>query len=185
MESEFAPAIAALERRLNEVERKAEELRAAINMLCVEAGMPPRYQETTRSTNGGSPPVQINHDTFFGKKQQTAIREYLSMRKAQGLGPAKPKEIYDALAAGGYEYEAKDMNIALVGLRALLRKRYTIFQKLPNGTYGLTAWYPDAKRPKDNGAQKDDESENEDEVVEKAIPTVKRRGRPPKVVSSD
>ena len=38
----------------------------------------------------------------------SAMREYLEMRKRQGLGPAKPREFFEALKAGGYQFEAKD-----------------------------------------------------------------------------
>jgi len=79
---------------------------------------------------------------------QTAVREYLDMRKLQNLGPTTPREIYTAITSGGFQFETKDEHTALVGLRALLRKRTAFFHKLPNGTYGLTSWYPDAKKPK-------------------------------------
>ena len=38
--------------------------------------------------------------------------------------------------------------VALVGLRAMLRKRSNVFHKLPNGTWGLREWYPNAKASK-------------------------------------
>ncbi len=98
------------------------------------------------------------------------------MRKAQGGdGPAKPREIFDALKAGGFEFEAKDDNIAMIGLRNMLRKRYETFQKLSSGTYGLCAWYPDAKKKKPIVADSDDDDadENNDEVAENQTATPK------------
>jgi hypothetical protein len=149
MDDVYGPAIDALKKRLEEYERKARETRGAINMLCETAGRPPAYSEQEVSgINGASLPSQIVADTFYGKKLQTAAREYLDMRKARGEGPAKPREIYDALRAGGFKFEAKDDDIALVGLRALLRKRSLTFHKMENGTYGLTAWYPNVKNKK-------------------------------------
>lgn len=144
MSNSYAAAISALERRLQSLERKVNEVRSAINILCEEAGEPPRYPD---GGGGGSSPsvTQIKDDTFYGKKQQTAIREYLEMRRTQGLGPAKPREIFDALKAGGYQFETKDDEVGMVSLRALLRKRTNIFHKLPTGSYGLLSWYPDAK----------------------------------------
>lgn len=146
--SDLNPAIAALERRLAEHERKGNELKSALNVLYEEAGMPAKYSETGAaggSTAGGPVLTQIKRDSFYGKKQMTAIREYLEMRRGQGDGPAAPREILDALKAGGYQFEAKTDEIALVGLRALLRKATSVFHKLPAGNYGLAAWYPDAK----------------------------------------
>lgn len=151
-EHELMPAITLMEQKVADAERKLNGLISALNVLREEAGMPPR--PTGGGGGGGSSGgaerviTQIKPDTFFGQKQQTAMRAYLEMRKTQGLGPAKPREIYDALAAGGYQFEAKDVETALVGLRALLRKRSETFIKLPNGAYGLVAWYPNAKRPK-------------------------------------
>jgi hypothetical protein len=170
---ELMPAITILERKVDEAERKALELMSALNVLRGEAGLPPRAAGVSSAGSESSPiSTQIKADTFFGKKQQTAIRQYLDMRRAQGLGPAKPREIYDALLAGGYQYDAKNAEIALVGMRALLRKRTETFVQLNNGTYGLVAWYPDLKRQKvssassSNGADADasDAPEEDDET---------------------
>jgi hypothetical protein len=160
-ENNLNPAIAALENRLAEHERKASELRNAINLLYQESGQQQKYPEgSANSGGGGGGPMltQIKRDSFYGKKQMTAVREYLEMRRAQGNGPATPREIHDALKAGGYSFATKSDHVALVTLRALLRKATTVFHKLPGtGTYGLSAWYPDAKATKadsdgDNGA---------------------------------
>jgi hypothetical protein len=164
MESNLSPAIQALERRLEELEHKANELRSAINVLCAESGLPPRYSESGSGVSDKSSTgkiTQIRDDTFYGKKQQTAVREYLEMRATQDLGPAKPREIFEALKAGGYQFEAKDDDIALVSLRAMLRKRTNFFHKLPTGSYGLTSWYPDAKSPRSSSTdESDDESDD-------------------------
>jgi hypothetical protein len=166
---ELMPAIALMERKVDEAEQKVTQLLGALNVLRAEAGLPPRP-----GGGGGDGtakvPTAIKPDTFFGKKQQTAIKQYLDMRKAQQLGPATPREIYDALAAGGYEFEAKSAEIALVGLRALLRKRTETFVQLKNGTYGLDSWYPDRKKPKDATAAKasGDEDNGDDAETETA-----------------
>lgn len=164
MSNELLPAIAALERRLEDIEGKAAEIRRAINILCEEANLPVRYSDDD-STNS-SKLSQIMDDTFYGKPQQTAIREYLEMRRAQGSGPAKPRDIFDALTAGGYKFEAKDDGVALVGLRAVLRKRSNVFHKLPNGSYGLLSWYPTAKEPKPDGTA----SGNSEEAINNEAP---------------
>jgi hypothetical protein len=67
------------------------------------------------------------------------------MRRSAGLGPAKPREIYDALRQGGYQFNAQEDETALVGMRALLRKMNSTFHKVPGtSAYGLRSWYPHA-----------------------------------------
>lgn len=168
-----AAAIEALERRFNEMERKANALLDVINDLRSEDGLPPHRPLGSGGGGAGSGPASatsltsIRPDTFYGKKLQTAIREYLEMRKASGgVGPAKPREIFDAITAGGYQFEAKEETTALVGMRALLRKRSNMFHKLPGGEYGLLSWYPDAKQKKERvrlGDAGSSETETDDE----------------------
>lgn len=159
-------ALQALEQRLADLERKGNALIEVINDLRQEDGLPP-LPPLGGGTGSGSPEGgaslglgQIQSDTFYGKKLQTAVREYLEMRKAANAGPATPREIHEAITQGGYEFDAKSDDIALVGLRAMLRKRTNFFHKLPNGAYGLTKWYPDAKPAK---ASSSDQSEDDDE----------------------
>jgi hypothetical protein len=78
----------------------------------------------------------------------TAAREYLEMRKARNLGPARPKEIHRAMVDGGFQFDTKDETVAMVSLRAMLRKNTVMFHKLPNGSYGLKSWYPHARPSK-------------------------------------
>src|ERR1700730_503025 len=145
------PAIELLVAQITELERKANAFRASVNVLCEKDGLPPMYPDCGgdgggSGTKGAShshrdPVTQTTHikpDMFYGKAQQTAVREYLGFRHDKGGGPAKPAEILAGLRAGGYQVEAKSDDIALVGLRAMLRKRTAVFHKLPNGTWGLS-----------------------------------------------
>ena len=152
-----AVAIEQLERRLAELERKANGTIEIINDMRAEDGLPPRApfggggSPGNASRTGAASVTTIKPDTFYGKKMQTAVREYLEMRMLATGGqtnPATPRDIYTAITEGGFQFDTKDETNALVGLRALLRKRTAFFHKLPNGTYGLTAWYPDAKKPR-------------------------------------
>lgn len=181
-------ALEVLERRLTEMERKANALVETINDLRAEEGLPPRPPfgsgggSGSGSTAGSTTLTQIKPDTFYGKKLQSAIRQYLEMRyiaAGNHSDPATPKEIYDAITRGGFQFEAKSPDIALVGMRALLRKRTLIFHKLPNGTYGLTAWYPDAKKPKFHVTDDDDEGEEaaHPEPVKKGLEALRQAMR--------
>lgn len=149
---ELLPAIKVLDDELAALERQAAELRSTINMLCKRAGLTLRYAEA--NAPAGPSLTQIRSDSFYGKKMQTAVREFLELRKAQNLSAAKPREIFDALSAGGFEFEAQDETTALISLRATLRKNSGTFHKLPNGQYGLRAWYPNAKAPKPDEEEK-------------------------------
>ncbi|GMO87153.1 hypothetical protein [Bradyrhizobium ottawaense] len=156
MSNPFQPAIEELEKELNEIERQRTALISTINLLRGKAGMPPRQEASenggqTASGGGGQhAAVAIRHDTFFGKRMATAARTYLEMRRAAegGTSPATPRDIFDALKKGGFVFETKDDGVAIISLRNMLRKNTVVFQKLPNGTYGLAAWYPNAKKPK-------------------------------------
>src|ERR1700690_2935627 len=97
-------AIAKLERGIEEFEQKIRALRTAINTMCENAGMKPRYAEAQLTAGTGTKLSQIQDDTFYGKKQTTAMREYLEMRKTQGVGPGSPREIYEAIKQGGYSF---------------------------------------------------------------------------------
>jgi hypothetical protein len=153
MPNDLDPAIATFERRREEALATAAECERTINTLCKEAGYPPRYSEAATTSNSMKV-TQIADDTFYGQKQTPAMRVYLEMRKAQGLGPATPRDIYLALQQGGYVFEAKNAEIAMVGMRALLRTQPNVFHRLPQGTWGLTVWYPDAKKPKEESKPK-------------------------------
>ena len=161
MATETNLAIDLLVAQIADLERKANAYRASVNILCERDGLPPMFPDdggggqTTRHDGtpkgGAHHPTQIKSDTFYGKAQQTAVRELLAIRKSTGNGPAKPNEILEGLRLGGYQVEAKNDDIALVGLRAMLRKRTNIFHKLPNGAWGLREWYPNAKPSKEAG----------------------------------
>jgi hypothetical protein len=152
MATDVDSTIALLERGIEEAQQKIRSLRAAINTVCEQAGLPPRYAEAELTASGSARLAQIQSDTFYGKKQTPAMREYLEMRRAQGLGPAKPREFYDALKVGGYQFDTRGDENAIIGLRALLRTQPQIFHRLPDGTYGLTIWYPDAKKAREEAA---------------------------------
>jgi hypothetical protein len=182
------PAIELLVSQVDDLERKANAYRVSVNVLCAQDGIPPIYPDAGGGGGGGNgqkaqapssdveaqghSPASIRGDTFYGKPQQTAVREYLAFRKGANMGPAKPAEILDGLKQGGYQVQATTDEIALVGLRAMMRKRNTVFHKLPNGAWGLREWYPNAKPAKaaaekaaglkDGAVSKDEVDEAED-----------------------
>lgn len=142
MKQEFRPAIEALQCELQEYERKAAETKHMINRLCELAGAAPIYADIEGPELRA---LSTRSDRFYGKVLTTAMREYLDMRNSADLGPASPREIYDALVDGGFKFDVKVPENALANIRATLRKNSSIFHRLPNNEYGLLAWYPNAK----------------------------------------
>lgn len=143
MREELKPAIEALQGDLADLERQVAETKQVINRLCVRAGLDPLYPDAIPAASASV--GALRPDSFYGKSVTTAAREYLEMRRAAGLGPATPREIYEALEKGGYTFEAKDATNAIISVRATVRKSSSIFHRLPNGTYGLLTWYPNAR----------------------------------------
>lgn len=148
MREDFLPAIEAFKMQLAQAEQRVTEIKKSINSLYELAGEPLPYSVEAEN----APTVNlaaIKGDTFYGKSVNTAAREYLEMRRTAGLGPASPRDVYEALSKGGLKFEAKDATIAIIGVRATLRKNSSLFHRLPSGEYGLLSWYPNAKAPKE------------------------------------
>ena len=154
--SPFHAAINELEKDIVALERKRNGLIDAVNVLREKAGLPPREpigpngDGSGAATSAGGATSTLRSDQFYGKRMGAAARAYLEMRKASGEGPAKPRAIYEALVAGGYEFRGKGETNQMVVLRTTLRKS-PMFHKLPNGLWGLTEWYPSVKAAKDAG----------------------------------
>jgi len=122
--------------------RKKKE---TVNTLCGAVGRPPAYALESASS---AVPTQIRSDQFYGQPLAGSVRTILEMRRAQNLGAATNREIFDALTAGGYEFDTKNDDIAQKSLRNSLAKNTALFHKLPNGQFGLLSWYPNVKKPK-------------------------------------
>lgn len=149
MREDFLPAIEAFKTQLVQAEQRVTEIKRSINSLYELAGEPLPYNVEAEA----APTVSlsaIKGDTFYGKSVNAAAREYLEMRRSAGLGPASPRDVYEALSKGGLKFEAKDSTIATIGVRATLRKNSSLFHRLPSGEYGLLSWYPNAKAPKED-----------------------------------
>jgi hypothetical protein len=136
--SELAAEITAGEASL----RKKKE---TVNTLCGAVGRPPAYALENAAT---ALPTQIRSDQFYGQPLAGSVRTILEMRRAQNLGAATNREIFDSLTAGGYEFDTKNDDIAQKSLRNSLAKNTALFHKLPNGQFGLVSWYPNVKKPK-------------------------------------
>lgn len=154
MREEMKPAIDALLVELADQEKQVVETKLLINRLCSRSGMEMLFPDAAAGASSAGV-ASIRPDSFYGKVLNTAAREYLDMRKAANLGPATPREVYEALVKGGYAPDTKDETNAIIGVRATLRKNSSVFHRLPNGTYGLLNWYPNAKPQKSDDGEDD------------------------------
>lgn len=152
--SEALQTIEFLSTKIRSKEEEAARLKKLVNELCVEAGVAPRYASIPEP--GDSTDGTIRRDQFYGQTLITAARSYLDLRKARGA--ASFQEIFKAVRDGGYKFDTKDDENAKAALRAVLRKNSSIFHRIPNGDFGLLAWYPNAKISKEA-----DEGEGDDE----------------------
>jgi hypothetical protein len=135
-----------LKAKVIEKEQELNETKKMANNLCQMFGRPPLYVITDQPTivlTG-----QLKGDEYYGRPLATVITTVLEARKAQGIGPATVREIYDQMMAGGYQFEAKDADNSMRGMRISMAKNPK-FHKLPNGKWGLTEWYPNIKESKE------------------------------------
>lgn len=151
--SDLDGIIQGLVKVIEEAEHRLAEQKRVVNGLCLTAGRAAVYQDVDKKT-ATAQLGNIQPDQYYGQPLASAIRAILEMRRANGRGPATVREIYDTLCEGGFKFEAKDEN-ALRGLRQSLTKNSVTFHKLPNGSYGLLEWYPNAK-PARPGVEEED-----------------------------
>lgn len=135
MADEFAPALTAMQRKLEEQIQAVSETKRAINMLMKMAGREAVYPETEGS---GS----LRADQFYGKGLATSAAEYLQIRgQACALG-----EIFRGLEMGGFDFDVLGWKEAdRFRLLAISLAKNTggvgKFHKLKNGSFGLRSWY--------------------------------------------
>jgi hypothetical protein len=133
-----------LRRKLSDDEQAVRDTKKLINQLLVLMKQPPQFpdaEEAAATFTGAS----LNGDEYVGQRQSTACRMILERRKATQRGPATVEELYADLIGGGYRFDARDEAIARRGVYQMLSQNTAMFFRIPNGKWGLAAWYPEAK----------------------------------------
>ena len=168
MSDHFEQTIAELQKKLREQEQEVSKTKDMINRLCEFAGKPPLYAGSDVNVSVGI--SVIRSDQFYGQPLARAVRQVLEMRNVSGAGPASVKDIYEILKQGGYLFDTKSDLNAMRGLRVSLTKNAALFHKLPNGQFGLVAWYPkiQARNKQELAPEDEDEQESEAANSEKA-----------------
>lgn len=149
--------IAEIDQQIGPLEAERSRLRAFVNQACEISGREPVFPDVDASAviaaippvfapAPGAPSVRpgsihIRSDQFFSVPLAGAVRSFLELRKAAGLGPATTEEIHEGLARGGFSFPSKDVDNQKRGLQVSLSKNTTAFRRLPNGLYGLAEWY--------------------------------------------
>ena len=148
MSDHLLRTIADMEQQIVDRERQVAELKRSANVLCQMAGIPPKYETISDPTSPASRSLSVQGDQFVNKPLNSAVKDYLVMRKATGLeGPAAAEEIHSALETGGFEFETREKASAVNNLKISLGKSSHTFKRLNNGKYGLNEWY-DIKTPR-------------------------------------
>ena len=136
------------------------KLKRTANSVADLVGEGPVYPDVENENGGTVSPSRA--DAYYGKPLATAVREYLEFRRQ-----AVPvEEIQRGLEKGGFDFDALGWNEAgrLRALAMSISKNTPVFHRLPNGMWGLVAWYPEAQKKKSKskakGADKEPEEEN-------------------------
>jgi hypothetical protein len=136
-----------LRAKITEKEGELIEMKKTVNQLCRLAKHSPLYPDEIKpeKTSTGL----LGGDEYYMQPIARVIGWILERRKAAGAGPATVEEIYDAMKAGGYKFDAKDDENAMRGISISMCKNVAKFHRLPSGKFGLTEWYPELKEPKE------------------------------------
>lgn len=140
MTDELGPAVAALQRKLEEQIQSVADTKRTINMLMKMSGQDPMFPDSDAERSGA-----VRADQFYGKGLTKSAAEYLAMRQQA----CQADEIYRGLKAGGFDFETQgwqgDDRDMVRNLAMSLSKNTGAatgkFHRLKNGSFGLRAWY--------------------------------------------
>lgn len=159
MDNELTPAVAALQRKLDEQLRAAAETKKTINMLLKMMGQTAAYEDDSGESSG-----VIRPDQYYGKGLATAAQEYLALRKQA----CQPEDIMKGLEVGGFDFDVTGWkeNDRLRSLSLSLAKNTAKFHRLKNGSFGLRSWYDEEFLKKATSRKATIRAEGMNEVVE-------------------
>lgn len=139
MSDDFDASVARWQRMIQGHEQGILKIKKAINQLCDIEGRPPLYKDADLQVSS-SASSQFRPDQFFGKPLATSVTAILEQRQKANLGAASPDDLYAALVAGGFDFETPSEPNAKRILAISLGKN-VLFQRTPNGHWGLRKWY--------------------------------------------
>jgi len=149
MSDHIRKTIADLQEKVRRQEDEVIQTKKMINGLCAHAGLPLAYADAEMQRQGATVSV-MRSDLFYGRPLAGCVREYLEMRRNSNQGAAPIEDIMGALRSGGYDLAtvSADEDGQKRGVAISLAKNSAMFHRLPNGDWGLMAWYPNIKEKK-------------------------------------
>jgi hypothetical protein len=156
MSEKLSGAVEELEQHLKEQLEEAANTKKLINSLLKRMGQEPRYTDVAVEHRGA-----MRADEYYGKPLASAIQLYLDRRR-QAV-PAE--EILKGLEQGGFDFNSQGWTekARFRNLVISMAKNSQTFHRLPNGTFGLRAWYDEAMLRKAGRVGKEDAIEAESE----------------------
>lgn len=166
MSSALSGAVDELEVQLQEQLEEANNTKKLINSLLKRMGQPERYTDVDVVSVG-----PVRKDMYYGKPLATAVQMVL-----ERIGHAAPvTEIMSALLEGGFDFRPLNWGekVRFRNLAISMAKNTKAFHKLPNGTFGLNAWYDIAtiNASKKEKGEKSSEDIADETVIEDASDT--------------
>lgn len=123
--------------QIRDLERALADKKKMVNSLCELVGRDAPYANVEPSTAG----TVLRTDEFYKRPLASVVRTILERRAIASLGAASIDAIYADMIRGGFQFDAKNDGTAKRSLATSLAKSTYLFHKLPNGDFGLTAWY--------------------------------------------
>lgn len=135
MSTRLSGAVEELELQLQEQMLEVANTKKLINSLLKRNGEQPRYNDVAIEGAGA-----MRADEYYGKTVTTAAQMYLDRRRAA----LSAEDITRGIEQGGFDFKPLNWseNARVRNIAISLAKNPAIFHKLPNGTWGLTPWYP-------------------------------------------
>jgi hypothetical protein len=137
MTERLSGAVDELELQLQEQLLEVANTKKLINSLLKRMGEQPRYTDVAVEGIGS-----MRADEYYGKPVTTAAQMYLERRHTA----LTVEDITRGLTQGGFDFKGMEWseNAYVRNVAISLSKNPLMFHKLPNGTWGLTSWYPNA-----------------------------------------
>ena len=153
------------QQKIAEHERAAAKIKSTINQALELEGRPPLYDDLdSQGSRRRLTPFAATRSSVG--RLHRASKQILEARQTMNRGAASQEELYAALIAGGFDFEAKSEDQAKRNLAISLGKNM-MFMRTPHGHWGLRNWYgPSKKRSK--GADAEVASEEVDAETEAA-----------------